>query len=109
MSLRDIGIVELKVGARLRSVVCDTEVIVIRAAGKSLDIRCGGHPMVPLEQEAGCVEPMAGYAEGTVLGKRYVSVDATLELLATKAGVGSLSLGEALLAIVEPKRLPASD
>ena len=33
------------------------------------------------------------YAEGTLLGKRYADAEVGLELLCTKAGKGTLSLG----------------
>ena len=43
------------------------------------------------------------------MGKRYVDGDATLELLCTKPGSGSLSLGDELLVVKGAKPLPASD
>ena len=36
--------IALKPGTRLRSVTCDTEVIVVRGAGDA-DLRCGGEPI----------------------------------------------------------------
>ena len=53
--------------------------------------------------------PAAGAADGTQLGKRYVNEDESLELLATKAGDGSLGIGDTLLTLKEAKALPASD
>jgi hypothetical protein len=45
--------------------------------------------------------------DGTLLGKRYVHED--LEVLCTKAGKGSLSVGGVRLPLKEAKPLPASD
>ncbi|MCZ7527934.1 MAG: hypothetical protein M5U14_17070 [Acidimicrobiia bacterium] len=101
---------EVKAGTRLRSAVCDTEVIVVRAPASDLDLRCGGQPMIPHGSEppvdAG-LDPAHG--EGTLLGKRYADEELGLELLCTKAGKGSLSVGEVPLGLKEAKPLPSSD
>jgi hypothetical protein len=102
--------VSLQLGMRLGSVVCDTEVIVVRAPSEDVDLRCGGHPMLPKEAAPSprC-EPLPGYTEGSLLGKRYADDDLGLELLVTKAGAGSLSVSENCLLVKKPKRLPTSD
>jgi hypothetical protein len=101
---------ELKPGSRLRSVVCDTEVVVVRAPGQDVDLRCGGSPMIPVDAEAASgVAPAAGHAGGTLLGKRYGDEEVGIEVLATKAGAGSLSLGDEPLPVKGAKPLPASD
>ena len=41
----------LKVGARLRSSVCNTEVMVIAAPDTDIELRCGGASMVDLESQ----------------------------------------------------------
>jgi hypothetical protein len=96
-------------GTKLRSTADTTEVVLTRAPAQDIDLRCGGHPMttdgpgsvlLPLDQ---------GYAAGTQLGKRYVNAAGTLELLCTKAGAGSLSIGPEVLTIRNAKPLPASD
>lgn len=46
---------------------------------------------------------------GSLVGKRYVNEDESLEVLCTKAGDGSLSVGEAELTIKGAKPLPSSD
>ena len=46
---------------------------------------------------------------GTALGKRYVDASESLEVLCTKAGEGSLSLGDEPMVLKEAKPLPASD
>jgi hypothetical protein len=104
--------VELKPGTRLRSVTDSTEVIIVRAPGEPLDVRCGGQPMVPIgpdttETEVTTVE--AGFDGGTQVGKRYTAEGSGVELLCTKAGTGSLSLGTDLLVVQGAKPLPSSD
>ena len=37
---------EIRAGSRLKSSVCQTEVIAVKAPGTEMDIRCGGVPMV---------------------------------------------------------------
>ncbi len=101
---------ELRAGSRLKSAVCDTEVIAVKAPGGDLDVRCGGVAMVDAGSAVeGGGEPAAGAAEGTMMGKRYVNDDETLELLCTKPGAGSLGVGETLMVLKESKPLPASD
>jgi hypothetical protein len=51
----------------------------------------------------------AGAAQGTALGKRYVSAAGDLELLCVKPGKGSLTVGGAPLSLKEAKQLPSSD
>ncbi len=48
------------------------------------------------------------FSGGTLMGKRYVD-DGGAEVLVTKAGAGSLSIGTTPLEIKEAKPLPASD
>jgi hypothetical protein len=100
----------LKAGSRLRSAVCNTEVMVISAPASDIDVRCGGAPMLAIDQEkpsGGSVDASA--ASGTALGKRYVNESGDLELLCTKPGEGSLALGTTLLVLKEAKPLPSSD
>jgi hypothetical protein len=101
--------VELRPGAKLRSAVCSTEVIVVKAPTAPVDLECGGTPMVAATTEVpgGAVDPAR--AEGTLLGKRYVHEVAGLEVLCTKPGDGSLSVGGALLPQKDAKPLPSSD
>ena len=101
----------LKVGIRLKSAVCATEVMVVAAPGdQDIDVRCGGVPMLaPGDAAAGGTALDAGAAQGTALGKRYVSAAGDLELLCVKPGTGSLTAGGAPLALKEAKQLPSSD
>jgi hypothetical protein len=101
---------ELKAGTRLKSTVCNTEVIVVKAPSGDVAVTCGGALMVlASEPIATKGTPAADAAGGTALGKRYVNADETLEILCTKAGEGSLGLGGELLSLKEAKPLPASD
>jgi len=101
--------VELKPGLRLRSQVCDTEVVVVKAAG-AVDLTCGGAPMVGKDHPA---DPAATLdpdrSGGTLLGKRYTDGAATVEILCAKAGAGTLALDGEPLAVKSAKALPASD
>ncbi len=99
-----------KAGLRLSSVVCDTEVIVIKAPKEDLDLRCGGQPMVELSDETPRTgEPAAPHDAGTLIGKRYAAGDPAVEVLCTKAGAGSLSVGDDVLSAKEASPLPSSD
>ena len=85
-----------KAGLRLSSVVCDTEVIVIKAPKEDLDLRCGGQPMVELaEGVAKSGAPVPPFDTGTLIG--------------TKAGAGTLSIAETVLPAKEAQPLPSSD
>jgi hypothetical protein len=96
----------MKPGTKLKSTVCDTEVMVIR--GIAVGVECGGAPMAD-ERPAtrGTISP--GFAKGTQIGKRYVDAAGTLELLCVKPGQGSLSAGGVPLQTKDAKPLPASD
>ena len=99
----------IKNGARLQSQVCDTQVIVVRAADSLDDLRCGGQPMVPVGAERSAdAAPDTAFSDGNAMGKRYVD-EANAEVLVTKAGAGTLSVGETALSLKEAKPLPASD
>jgi hypothetical protein len=102
----------IKNGTRLQSQVCDTQVIVVRSAESLDDLRAGGAPMVPIGSENTGVDSAlqldSEHSGGTLMGKRYVD-DAGAEVLVTKAGKGSLSVGATPLQIKEAKPLPASD
>ena len=101
---------QLKAGSRLRSAVCDTEVMVVAAPAAEVEVTCGGAAMLEIgaERPAGG-SPAADAAEGTQLGKRYVNEAGDLEILCTKPGQGSLGAGGTPLAVKEAKPLPASD
>ncbi|TXC70300.1 hypothetical protein FSB78_04585 [Sphingomonas ginsenosidivorax] len=96
----------MKPGSKLKSVVCDTEVMVIR--GGDGVVACGGRAMAnERPAEGGEIDP--AFAEGTRMGKRYVDAAGTIELLCVKQGAGSLSLDGVALVTKDAKPLPASD
>jgi hypothetical protein len=99
----------LKSGARMRSQADATEVVVVKAPAGDVDLRCGGHPMIPRsEKDAGQnVEP--GFDGGTLIGKRYADDEVGIELLCVKEGDGALSLGVDPLPVKGAKPLPSSD
>jgi len=99
----------LKPGARLKSQVCDTQVIVVKSSDSLDDLRCGGALMVPLDAETSPEVTLEGaLADGAVMGKRYVD-EGGAEVLVTKGGAGTLSIGVAVLSLKEARPLPASD
>jgi hypothetical protein len=100
----------LRPGTRLRSAVCDVEVIVVRSSAGERDLRCGGEPMKPMSDASPRAGgPGPGFDGGTLLGKRYEDAGGSIELLCTKPGPSALSVGERLLTLKEAKPLPASD
>ena len=102
--------VELKPGARFRSAVCDAEVVVIKAPAGAVELWCGGHPVVPIDDQPPVglsAEP--GFGDGTLIGKRYTDGSEQLEVLCSKGGTSSLSIGSELLVVKSPKPLPSSD
>lgn len=99
----------IKNGTRLQSQVCDTQVIVVRSAESLDDLRAGGVPMIPLDGEKSADATLdSAFADGNLMGKRYVD-DNGAEVLVTKAGAGTLSIGTAALTVKKAKPLPASD
>lgn len=100
---------QLKPGSRYRSATCAAEFVVVKAPADDLDLRCGGEPVVTIDEAGGTSTPVAPFNEGTLVGKRYTNDDETLEVLSTKAGEGSLSIGDAALVVKGAKPLPSSD
>ncbi len=98
----------VKNGTRLQSQVDSTQVIVVKTGESLDDLRCGGTVMVALDAERvqGEVDPK--FSDGTAMGKRYVDAGGA-EVLVTKAGQGTLAIGEEPLSLKEAKPLPASD
>ncbi|WP_319435841.1 hypothetical protein [Mycobacterium sp. RTGN5] len=98
----------VKNGTRLRSRVDDTQVIVVKTADSLDDLRCGGTVMIPIGGAKSAAEIDPKFADGTAMGKRYVDASGA-EVLVTKAGSGTLTVGEERLTLKEAKPLPASD
>jgi hypothetical protein len=94
----------------MRSTVDTTEVVVVKASAADVDLRCGGAPMAPIGAEVeggGAVDPSHG--QGTLMGKRYTDEAGEVELLCTKPGEGSLSVGDEPIHQKDAKPLPSSD
>lgn len=100
---------DLRPGDRLRSAVCSTELVVVKAPAEAIDLRCGGVAVLgPDDSAPDGAALVADFAVGTLIGKRYTD-GADLELLCSKAGEGSLSVGETALEVKGAKPLPSSD
>lgn len=96
----------MKPGTKLKSAVCDTEVMIIKSKGGKIE--CGGSAMAEGKPEsAGPLSP--DHAQGTLMGKRYVDPSGDYELLCTKPGKGSLAVDGVALSTKDAKPLPASD
>jgi hypothetical protein len=96
----------MKPGTKIKSAVCDAEVMVIRSADGTIE--CGGAPMtVDKAASLGTLNP--DFSAGTLMGKRYVDADGKYELLCVKPGKGSLSVDGVALSTKDAKPLPASD
>lgn len=99
---------QLKSGLRLQSVTCDTQVIVVRGSGE-VDLRCGGQALVAVGAAGDRQAIAEAHSGGTLMGKRYGDEESGLEILCTKPGAGSLSIGDAALPEKGAKALPSSD
>ncbi len=99
----------LKAGTRLKSAVCDTQVMVIAAPDGDTDLTCGGAPMVDVAGDGSGGDIAPDHKNGTQIGKRYVNEAGDLELLCTKPGEGSLAVAGTALVLKEAKALPSSD
>jgi hypothetical protein len=99
----------VKPGDHLRSRVCSTEVIVVKAPSIDVEIACGGAPVAKNEPVEAVTAGAGAAGPGTLLGKRYADEELGLELLCVKGGSGQLSVGGRPLAPREARPLPASD
>ncbi|MEJ7582865.1 MAG: hypothetical protein WKF43_02030 [Acidimicrobiales bacterium] len=100
----------LRPGLRLSSVVCEAQVVVVRAPEAEVDIGCGGAPMV----EAGADGPSGAVLDGSLgdaplIGKRYVEDETGVELLCSRAGTGALTVDGRVMVAKGAKPLPSSD
>lgn len=99
---------ELKPGLRLKSAVCDAEVMVIKS-GNAGALTCGGAPMLPPGETANGAEANPEHMRGCQIGKRYVTEHETVEVLCVKGGDGSIAADGDLLLVKDTKKLPSSD
>lgn len=101
---------DLKPGSRWKSAVCDAQLVVVRPPKTAGELQCGGAAVLPIDDAAtptGAIDP--GFADGVLIGKRYVDETSGLEVLGAKAGKGSLAFDGVPMAIKGAKPLPASD
>lgn len=99
----------LRIGVRYRSQVCETEIIVVRAPKEDIDLRCGGHALVsPEAPQDPTLSLVREFSAGSLLGKRYTDGDA-LEVLVVRPGAGELTLSTTPLEVMDPRVLPSSD
>jgi hypothetical protein len=101
---------DLKPGSRWRSAVCETELVVVRPPKSPITLECGGYEVIPhSEARPEGKEIAADFAEGSQAGKRYADDETGVEVLCTKAGAGTLTIGGRPIGAKEAKKLPASD
>ena len=63
----------IKPGLRLKSAVCSTEIMVIRAPGREAQLCCGGAEMIAMsEASVPGARLDSAHAQGSLIGKRYV-------------------------------------
>ena len=100
----------LKSGTRMKSAVCDTEVMVTKAAADDIQLTCGGAAMVAMAdaKPEGCALDDA-HCAGSLVGKRYTDADEKFEFLCTKGGKGNLAINGTALQVKQAKALPSSD
>src|ERR1700726_2071871 len=94
----------MKAGLRLKSAVCSTVIMVLRAPAMQVDVRCGGVAMIELDEVAAPdaqVEPT--HAQGTLIGKRYVDAQDRVEVLCTQGGKGSLTFDGVAMKVKQAK------
>jgi hypothetical protein len=95
----------MRVGSKLRSTTCTTEVIVVRAPSVDGELRCCGGLLL----EGADPGPEAAGRPDVLLGKRYTDQESGLELLCSKPGTGPVTLDGRPLAPKAAKTLPSSD
>ncbi|MBL6688470.1 MAG: hypothetical protein ISP92_09580 [Pseudomonadales bacterium] len=95
----------MKPGTRLKSAVCDAEIMVIKM-GESDDLTCGG---LPLTTDGAKSDGTGDHMHGCLIGKRYVNAEETVEVLCVKSGEGSLYYAGEELMTKDTKKLPSSD
>jgi hypothetical protein len=100
---------EIKAGTKLRSAVCDTQIITLRVPARALDIRIGGAPALTGEASGAGATLDPAFAAGTLTGKRYVDAAEEMEFLCTKGGQGTISVDGVALGVKTAKALPSSD
>ncbi|MEU8896009.1 hypothetical protein [Nocardia sp. NPDC048505] len=97
----------LRPGDQLASTVCGTRVVAVRVpATGAPTLTCGGAPMVAAAGAAAAPDPGTAV---TLIGKRYVNADESVEVLCIASGSGALGCDGAPMSVKAAKPLPASD
>ncbi|WP_214104063.1 hypothetical protein [Acrocarpospora catenulata] len=100
----------VRTGQRLQSQVCTAEFIVIKAPDAEIDLTAGGQPVVEVGADVDQgLAPDSAMMGGTALGKRYVGLSGTLEVLVTKPGAATLANAGQVLQLKAPNPLPSTD
>ena len=100
----------MKAGTKLKSAVCDTEVMVIKVPAGECQLSCGGHPMIALATVRDPATALSAAQENACLvGKRYTDAEEKIEVLCTKGGKGSIAANGQALSVKQAKALPSSD
>jgi hypothetical protein len=101
---------DLKLGSRWRSLVCDTEVVIVRPPSGPAALACGGEPMTPHGTGPSARPQLSSDLRGgSLMGKRYLDERTKLEVLCTRSGEGSITVDGLPMKIKEAKKLPSSD
>ncbi len=99
---------QLKVGMKLHSAVCHTQIMILRLPGEEVTFSCNGVPMEQAEV-VNKVPNVNEFGEGTLTGKRYTNEEESVECLCTKGCKGTIEMNDSPLNIKQAKRLPSSD
>lgn len=100
----------MKPGAKYRSSVCETQIIIVKPAKSDVELACGGVPMTTDGRDAAAgADPDPGLQGGTELGKRYADEATGLEVVCTNGGSGTLTCDGRPLNLAGAKALPSSD
>ncbi|MBL0122932.1 MAG: hypothetical protein IPP88_09435 [Betaproteobacteria bacterium] len=100
----------LKAGVRMKSAVCDAEIMVIKVPGGECQLSCGGHPMIAMTATRDVSAALSAAEDNACLvGKRYADAEDKIEVLCTKGGKGAITANSQLLTVKQAKALPSSD
>jgi len=99
-----------KAGSRLKSAVCNSELMLIVAPDRDVVLTCGGVAVLELGGDTpadSTIDP--DQKQGTLMGKRYTNEAGDVEILCTKPGDGGLAVDGVALEVKGAKPLPSSD
>lgn len=100
----------LKAGTRMKSAVCDAEVMVIKVPAEKCQLSCGGQPMIAMAAARDVSAALPAAQENACLvGKRYTDAEDKIEVLCTKGGKGAITANGQALSVKQAKALPSSD